>query len=109
MDASVISFKMIKLNTTCHNPYHSGGALEYVNDGGTLVFKGSVEIASGCRILLYDGGVLTFGENARIFSGCQIGCSKRIDIGNTVNLAASVVVYDTDFHFVYDIRRRQVK
>lgn len=109
VDVPSVRFGMIKLNMTCHYPYHSGGALEYVNDGGTLVFKGPMEIASGCRILLYGEGILTLGRNVRISSCCQIGCSKRIDIGNTVNMAANVIVYDTDFHFVYDIQRLQVR
>lgn len=46
IDADNIYFKMIRLNVTHHNPYYSGSNFEYVNDGGSLLFRGSATIMS---------------------------------------------------------------
>ena len=100
---------MIRLNTILHNPYHGGGNLQIVNDGGTLVFHGKANIATGCRVMVYDEGVIHFGANVLINSCCNFGCQKEIVIGNNAIFASGVCVYDTNFHYLYSFKTRSVK
>lgn len=102
-------FKMIRLNVTQHNPYNSCGTFEYVNDGGSLIFQGSAVIMSGSRIMLYSVGRIVIGTGCYICSCCNVGCQEEIVIGEDVIIAAGTTIYDTDFHYKYNIKKQSVK
>lgn len=108
IESERIYYKMIRLNTIGHNPYHSCGNFEYVNDGGTLIFKGSANITSGSRIMIYNEGVIIFGNNFHAKS-INIGCQERITFGNDINIAAGTVIYDSNFHYIHNKKKNIVK
>lgn len=108
IDSDDIRFRMIKLNVTKRNPYHSTGPFEYVNDGGTLRFLGPVTMSTGCRIIMYYGGVVSIGKHS-VMNNTNIGCSKSITIGQNVRIAGGATIYDTNFHFIYNKKKHSVK
>ncbi len=104
--SSPIARGMIKLNRTGHNSYPSIRA-EYVNDGGCLEFCGPCELNSGFRILVYNKGIIKFGKNFEAY--CLIlGCQKRIDFGDNVLIGGGSIIYDTDFHYVYNSNKEVI-
>lgn len=108
IESDRIYHKMICFNKIEHNPYHSCGDFEYVNNGGTLIFKGSANITSGSRIMTYNGGKIIFGNNFRALS-INIGCQEQISFGNNINIGAGVVIYDSNFHYIYNKKKNVVK
>lgn len=108
IESERIYYKMIRLNTIGHNPYHSCGNFEYVNDGGTLIFKGSANITSGSRIMIYNEGIIIFGDNFKAHS-INIGCQEQISFGNNVTIGGGVVIYDSNFHYIYNKKKYIVK
>ncbi len=64
---------------------------------------------SKCVIEVISNAELILGGNIGISSSCII-CSKKIVIGNNVKIGGNVCIYDTDFHSLdYLTRRDAVK
>lgn len=107
IDCEKISSGMIRINQIGHNPYHSSGNFEYVNDDGIIIFKGKVNITGGTRILIYNNGKLILGDKVRI-SSSHIGIRSKIVIGYNVAVVAAKI-YDTNFHYIYNLNNNLVK
>ncbi|TIT03031.1 MAG: acyltransferase [Mesorhizobium sp.] len=58
------------------------------------------------QLVAGQGATLTIGNNTGI-SGAAIFCSESITIGNNVLIGANCNIYDTDFHPVDFMRRRE--
>lgn len=58
-----------------------------------------------CSIYVENEGQLTIGENSG-FSGVSIYCSKKIIIGQNVQVGGNVNIWDTDFHPINYLERR---
>lgn len=58
-----------------------------------------------CSISVADGAKLTIG-NFTGFSGVSIVCANEINIGSNVNCGINVMIWDTDFHSVNKLERR---
>lgn len=107
IDCEKISSGMIRINQVGHNPYHSSGNFEYVNDGGTIIFKGKINIIGGTRILIYNNGRLTLGNDVLIISS-HIGIQSEIAIGCETRIAAAKI-YDTNFHYICNLKNNLIK
>lgn len=95
--ASKITSGMIKLNVTQHNPYHAI-PFEWVNDGGTVIFKGKARFPNGGRIHVFGDGNIILGNNILVPSS-EISCQTRVEIGDDSWVAGGGRIFDTDFHF----------
>ncbi|TIN80009.1 acyltransferase [Mesorhizobium sp.] len=58
------------------------------------------------QLVAGDGATLTIGDNTGI-SGAAIFCSQSITIGNHVLIGANCRIYDTDFHPIDFMARRE--
>lgn len=61
-----------------------------------------------CYFIVYNDAVLKLGDNVGM-SATAIVCFKSITIGNNVKIGGNVVIYDTDFHSLDKIERRDTK
>lgn len=55
---------------------------------------------SGARVRVRKNGQLNIGTNVMINHGCMIVCRERICIGNDVQFAPNVMVYDHDHDYM---------
>jgi len=58
-----------------------------------------------CMFIVRKDAVLTIGNNVGI-SGTTIVCQKKITIGNNVKCGGNVCIYDTDFHSLNPVFRK---
>lgn len=93
---------MITIGKSNSAPCTSGGGSEIINYS-RIIFEGKTEIGCGCRILTYGKGELIFGKNFMTYNQNVIACCNLIKIGNSVNLGSQCQVFDTDFHFMYNL------
>ena len=61
-----------------------------------------------CYFIVYNDAVLKLGNNVGM-SATAIVCFKSITIGNNVKIGGNVVIYDTDFHSLDKVDRRDPK
>src|SRR5690349_13665879 len=59
------------------------------------------------RLILQVWGNLEIGNNVRL-SGTAIVCKKQITIGNDVMIGGNVVIYDSDFHSLDNLKRNNI-
>ena len=88
-------------------------------DRGKFYIGDNVHINSGkrfniigrqqpCYFIVYDDAVLKIGNNVGM-SATAIICFKSITIGNNVKIGGNVVIYDTDFHSLDKVQRRDAR
>lgn len=106
IDSTKISFNMISLGkrTSILNIRKNGIGI-CLSSGSKLVFKGPGYMGNDSSIETRSNGILTFGKNFGITASFKIACEKRIDIGDNFSSSWEVGIYDTDFHFLYDIEK----
>ena len=107
IEAPTVSRGMITIGKTQHNPCASGGGTEILNVG-TVIFKGKTIIGCGCRIVVF-GGKLIFGENFRMGNQNMISSNIHVEFGKCVSIAHQIQVFDTDFHYMYNLTNKTVK
>ncbi len=61
-----------------------------------------------CMFIVRKDSILSIGNNTGI-SGTTIVCQKKITIGNNVKFGGNVCIYDTDFHALDPLLRRNPK
>lgn len=61
-----------------------------------------------CMFVVRKNGQLTIGNNVGM-SGVSIVCQKKITIGNNVKLGGNICIYDTDFHALNSVYRKNNK
>ncbi len=77
----------------------------YINNGRRFNQIGRQQ---PCYFIVYNDAVLKLGNNVGM-SATAIVCFKSITIGNNVKIGGNVVIYDTDFHSLDKIDRRDPK
>jgi acetyltransferase-like isoleucine patch superfamily enzyme len=108
IDTNNVYSGMITIGKTNESPCASGTGTEIINRS-KITFKGPTEIGSGCRFLIYGKGELVLGKNLRMNNQIAIGCCNLIVIGNTVSIAHQTQIFDTDFHFMYNLMTKMTK
>ena len=104
-------FGIVKLNRSRHvagAPANMGGKSEF-NIWGLVVFKGTCQIGTGCKICVGENGKLEFGDEAKIMSQCHITAYKSVEIGNNMLMAHASQIFDTSYHYVLDREKNIVK
>jgi len=61
-----------------------------------------------CMFIVRKGSVLTIGDYTGM-SGTTIVCQKKITIGDNVKFGGNVCIYDTDFHSLNPLFRKESK
>jgi len=78
--------------------------------GESLIFRSNPKtnftgLAKRCSINVAPDAYLHIGHNSG-FSGVSINCTKKIYIGNNVNVGINCLIWDTDFHPLSYMARR---
>lgn len=78
-----------------------------VTFGNNIIFNSYTDHSwnSKCKILITKGAVLNIGNNSGM-NGAMIFCSQKIIIGNNVKIGGGSRIFDTDFHSIDYIKRR---
>jgi acetyltransferase-like isoleucine patch superfamily enzyme len=70
------------------------------------LMSNSMGLYKPCTLVTYKDGVIHIGNNSG-FSGVSIVSKKSIEIGSNVMVGGNVHIWDTDFHPLDPIKRRQ--
>jgi len=68
-----------------------------------------VRIRSGAKIRVVKGAELSIGDNCYINHGCMIVAREQISIGNDVQFATHVIMYDHDHDFSVGLKKNKFK
>ncbi len=79
-----------------------------LNNRGVIIFRGKANLGIGSTIFVGKQGKLSIGENFTCNFQTRIICYEKITIGNTVRLAWDVQIFDTNFHYVEDIKTSSI-
>lgn len=109
IQAAEITHGMIQINKTNESPCNFGCDIELVLKGKSITFQGGATIGSGGKWVFYGDSEVVFGANILINNGVMIGSCASIKIGDNVVIAHQCQIFDTDFHFVYNINSKVVK
>lgn len=74
-----------------------------LNIKGTVVFRGKCRI--GCGTKIYAEGTLTIGADTRITDFVNIGCFRRIDIGERCRIVHRCQLLDSNYHYVANLQK----
>ena len=77
----------------------------YINNGRKFNQIGRQQ---PCYFIVYNNAILKLGNNVGM-SATAIVCFKSITIGDNVKIGGNVVIYDTDFHSLDKMDRRDPK
>lgn len=73
-------------------------------NSGTIIFNGPAIIKTGVKIAIEKGARLNLGRYIRIADSTIIGCANSIKLGNYVRIAHRSQVFDTNYHFIIDLK-----
>lgn len=76
---------------------------------GTIVFHGVTEIGHGCLLRVDDGANITFGHEVRIGALTKIFCRDAISFGNEIDFSWECQIFDSNFHYVRDIKTNEIE
>lgn len=71
---------------------------------GVAEFTGTVELGHGILLRIEEKGKLYFGENVRIGAMSKIFCQNKIVFENEIDLSWECQVFDTNFHYIRDLK-----
>lgn len=76
---------------------------------GVLEIDGTVEIGHGTLLRIEKKGTLTFGDHVRIGAMSKIFCENKVVFENEIDLSWECQVFDTNFHYVRNIRTEEIE
>lgn len=108
LDTPHISCGMIKLGVLCSVSYPDTG-IRLNLQGGTIIFKGKCRIGSNSIIEIGKYGKLSLGDNLLASTTLRIFCYKSIYIDDNNRFGWDVILMDTNFHPLKDLKTGQKK
>ncbi len=108
IDCDNIKSGMITLGFRDVSIYPNTGIM-WENKGGTVVFKGECNVG--------NASYLSFGKNATVEFGNKFCCNaafklvsfRNVRFGESVSFGWDVIVMDTNFHPLYDMKQEKFK
>ena len=76
---------------------------------GTLVFKGTIKTGVDYVLIVLKDGYLEIGSDSYIGSRIKIVCAKSIVLGRYFGLSYESQIIDTNFHYLVNLKTREVK
>lgn len=102
IDCKKINRAMIKIGGRGSDMFPHNPCI--LNIKGKIIFKGNTEIGCGSYIHVGKDGVLMIGNEVRIGAITKIYCEKTININEGTGISWECQVFDTDFHYIKDLR-----
>lgn len=74
----------------------------------SLILGSDLKFKTGCTLCIYKNATLKIGNDFWINSSSRIYCKKKIVIGNHCRIGWETQLYDTDFHFIYNEKKKSI-
>ncbi len=85
--------------------YESNHQPTIFNNRGRIHITGRVRLNSGAALFVNRGAEFFFGKRVGIGSYSRVVCYKKISMGDDVRISWNNQIFDTDFHFLYNIEK----
>ena len=99
---------MIRFNQVKYAAPSNMAVQSEILNRGNIIFKGQGLIGTGTKIVVERYAQLEIGKNFKITDMCNIGCFKKIDIGEQSWIVHRCQVLDSNYHFVANFNKRIV-
>lgn len=99
----MIRFNMVMPGAPCNNSVNS----EIFNEG-TIIFHGKGEIGTGTKIRVAFNAELNIGHNFKITDMCNIGCLKKITIGDESWIVHRCQIFDSNYHYIENMNNHSI-
>lgn len=74
-----------------------------IYNDGVINITGKTWLNWGCKLFVKKGAMINFGNRVKFGCKSRIICYKSITIGDDVRFSWEEQLFDTDFHFLYNI------
>lgn len=108
IDCVHIKTGMIRLGFRLCGVYPNSG-ITWENFGGNVVFQGKCKVGNDTFLSFGKKTNVIFGDDFRNVAGLKLVSSKGIKFGKKTSLGWGVLVMDTNFHPLYDMKRNVYK
>ena len=99
---------MIRFNIVKYGAPSNMSVQSEIYNQGTIIFRGVGLIGTGNKIRVAHGAVLDIGKNFKITDMCNVGCFRKIFIGEQSRIVHRCQVFDSNYHFVANFEHRIV-
>lgn len=96
---------MVSIGVVKISAYSSNSNPTYISNNGTLKIKGNIKIHPGVKMYVNPNACLDLGKRVNIGFDSKIICYKSIRIGDDFRMSWEGQIFDTDFHFLYNIEK----
>lgn len=96
---------MVSIGVIKISGYDSNSNPVYFTNKGTLKIAGNVKIHPGVRFCITPTSCIELGKRVNIGFDTKIISYKHIKIGNDSRISWECQIFDTDFHFLYNIEK----
>lgn len=100
---------MIKFNVSIPGGPSLGSFQSELFNLGMIRFNGRGRIGAGTKIFVSYNGILKIGNNFNITNMVNIGCMESIEIGAQLSLTHRCQIFDSNYHYIGDFKRRFVR
>ena len=100
---------MIVLNQTRTAMPNHPGISTAINNWGKIYFHGKCKIYTFNKINVLKNGILDLGEDVKIMAMVNITVFKSVHIGSHSRVVHRCQVMDSNFHYIADFNKLQVK
>ena len=83
--------------------YESNHQPTIFNNCGCIHIKGRVRLNSGVALFVNRGANIFLGKLVGIGANSRVVCYREISFGDDVRISWNNQIFDTDFHFLYNI------
>ncbi len=104
IEGSPVRPGMIRFNRTFSGAPSNMAVRSEIKNTGTIVFRGPAQFGTGDKICVVSGATLTFGSDFRMSDMINIGCHREIRIGSMVRVAHRCQIFDSNYHFIANLR-----
>jgi len=96
---------MIRFNQVKYAAPSNMSVQTEIKNSGTIIFRGQGLIGTGNKIVVGRNAVLDIGKNFKITDMCNVGCFKKILIGEQTWIVHRCQVFDSNYHYVANFGR----
>ena len=73
-----------------------------------LVFGNDIRIKRGCTLCIYNNATMQIGSDFMMNSLSRLYCKKKLVIGNHCRIGWESQVYDSNFHYMYNDKKKSI-
>lgn len=77
------------------------------NNKGTFLISGALKMHPGSCLFVASNASLSTGNHVGFGANTKVVCCKSIIIGDDVRFSWNCQLFDTDFHFLYNIEKKK--